>query len=92
MLVQKILEMCENRFVLFDNVTEDELKKSQQRMELLRLVDTVVANNGGVAYSNELFVDSRNISEYGLSFNKAYEELFLVKVFLNLTCGYHCVV
>ncbi|KAL8513424.1 hypothetical protein ACS0TY_012766 [Phlomoides rotata] len=45
----KILEMCGNRCVLFDNITEDESKKSQQQKELLRLVDTVVLNNIGIA-------------------------------------------
>ncbi|KAL8482462.1 hypothetical protein ACS0TY_028582 [Phlomoides rotata] len=76
----KFLEMCGNRYVLFDNKTEDETKKSQQRKELFHLVDTVVLNNGGVAYSNELFVDSLEMSENGVKFNKAYEELLLEKI------------
>ncbi|KAL8498883.1 hypothetical protein ACS0TY_022011 [Phlomoides rotata] len=59
----KILEMCGNRCVLFDNITEDESKKSQQQQELLRLVDIVVLNNVGIAYSNELFVNSLDICE-----------------------------
>ncbi|KAL8482464.1 hypothetical protein ACS0TY_028584 [Phlomoides rotata] len=75
----KILEMCGNRYVLFDNTTKDESKKSQQQKELLRLVDTVVLNNGGIAYSNELFVDSLDICECGVKLNKAYQELLLEK-------------
>ncbi|KAL8500933.1 hypothetical protein ACS0TY_020502 [Phlomoides rotata] len=75
----KILEMCGNRCVLFDNITKDESKKSQQQKELLGLVDTVVLNNGGIAYSNELFADSLDICECGVKLNKAYEELLLEK-------------
>ncbi|KAL8482460.1 hypothetical protein ACS0TY_028580 [Phlomoides rotata] len=63
--------------VLFDNTTKDESKKSEQQKELLRLVDTVVLNNGGVPYSNELFDD---VSENGVKFSKAYEELLLKKI------------
>ncbi|KAL8482465.1 hypothetical protein ACS0TY_028585 [Phlomoides rotata] len=75
----KVLEMCGDRYVLFDNTTKDESKKSQQQKELLRLVDTVVLNNGGIAYSNEIFVDSLDICECGVKLNKAYEELLLEK-------------
>ncbi|KAL8482461.1 hypothetical protein ACS0TY_028581 [Phlomoides rotata] len=77
----KILETCGNRCVLFDNTTKDESKKSEQQKELLRLVDTVVLNNGGVPYSNELFDD---VSENGVKFSKAYEELLLKKIESNL--------
>lgn len=83
--MQKTLRLCGNRKVLFDNMTEDEVKKSQQLRKLLRLVDTVVENNDGVPYTNELFVDSPDIS--GNGFNKAYEEQmngFLEKVFLDI--------
>ncbi|KAL8482459.1 hypothetical protein ACS0TY_028579 [Phlomoides rotata] len=75
--LQKILETCGNRCVLFDNMTKDESKKSEQQKELLRLVETVVLNNGGVPYSNELFDD---VSENGVKFSKAYEELLLKKI------------
>ena len=57
LVIQKTLEMCGNRCVLFDNMTEDEVKKSEQLKELLSLVKAVVDNNGGKPYSNELFIE-----------------------------------
>ncbi|KAL8485873.1 hypothetical protein ACS0TY_027965 [Phlomoides rotata] len=70
-----LMKKC--RCVLFDNTTKDESKKSEQQKELLRLVDTVVLNNGGVPYSKELFDE---VSENGVKFSKAYEELLLKKI------------
>lgn len=50
-------KMCGNRFVIFDNMTKDKLKKHKQRVELFRHVNEVVANNGGFPYTNDLFVE-----------------------------------
>ncbi|KAL8482467.1 hypothetical protein ACS0TY_028587 [Phlomoides rotata] len=72
--LEKTIRLCGGRYVLFDNETEDEMKKSRQLEELLRLVDTVVENNDGVPYTNELFVDSPDVQMNG----------FLEKVFLTL--------
>ncbi|GFQ08609.1 putative protein phloem protein 2-like a3 [Phtheirospermum japonicum] len=57
--LQKILEMCGNRCVLFDNRTNDARKKSQQLEQLLSFVDVVVDNNEGKPYTNELFVEMK---------------------------------
>lgn len=56
-LIQEMLKMCGNRCVLFDNRTEDELKKYEQLKELVFLVNAVVHYNGGKPYTDELFVE-----------------------------------
>lgn len=53
--LQKILEVCKNRCVLFDNKTKDPAKKAEQLQKLLNLVDAVVEENGGQPYSDVLF-------------------------------------
>ncbi|KAL6512143.1 hypothetical protein OROGR_021740 [Orobanche gracilis] len=55
--LKETLEMCGNRYVLFDNRTKNVGKKSGQLKQLYRLVDAVVSNNGGKPYTNELFVE-----------------------------------
>lgn len=86
--------MCGNRCVLFDNLTKDEAKKSEQLNRLLRLVDTVGENNGGIPYTNELFVDSLDISDNGVEANPAYDQeqlnRFLEKVFLDYSILSSC--
>ncbi|XP_063943933.1 immune-associated nucleotide-binding protein 9 [Daucus carota subsp. sativus] len=55
--LQKLLDQCGNRRVLFDNKTRNQEKKDQQVQELLYLVNLVVAKNGGKPYTHELFVE-----------------------------------
>ncbi|KAH6763827.1 hypothetical protein C2S52_012687 [Perilla frutescens var. hirtella] len=57
--LKSTLKMCGNRYMLFDNVTEDEAKKTQQRKELLSLVNAVVDDNGGIPYTDDLFNEMR---------------------------------
>ncbi|GAB2292941.1 hypothetical protein Dimus_027168 [Dionaea muscipula] len=57
--LQRILTVCKNRRVLLDNRSKDEAKKGRQLSELLRLIDTVVEENEGRPYSNELFAQWR---------------------------------
>ena len=52
-----MLEICENRRVLFDNKTKDAAKKAEQLQQLLSLVNDVVMKNGGKPFSNDLFVE-----------------------------------
>lgn len=54
----KILEICGNRFVKF-NMTEDKFNKFNQPEKLLCHVDEVVANNNGIPYTNNLFVEPK---------------------------------
>ncbi|XP_027091889.1 immune-associated nucleotide-binding protein 9-like [Coffea arabica] len=55
--VKDMLEICENRRVLFDNKTKDAAKKAEQLQQLLSLVNDVVMKNGGKPFSNDLFVE-----------------------------------
>ncbi|KAK7247201.1 hypothetical protein RIF29_42078 [Crotalaria pallida] len=55
--LQEILALCENRCVLFDNRTKDERKKFEQVQQLLSLVNTVISQNGGRPYADELFTE-----------------------------------
>ncbi|KAM7509381.1 hypothetical protein LguiA_019834 [Lonicera macranthoides] len=58
--LKKILLLCENRRVLFDNKTKDVNKKTKQVQELLSLVDVVLTKNGRKPYTNDIFVEMKN--------------------------------
>ena len=47
--------MCENRFVLFDNKTKDENKKSEQVKKLVSFINMVSLKNAGKPYTSEMF-------------------------------------
>ncbi|XP_047326465.1 immune-associated nucleotide-binding protein 9-like [Impatiens glandulifera] len=53
--LQEILRVCNNRKVLFDNRTKDQEKQTQQRKNLLAMVDQVMNSNGNRPYTNEIF-------------------------------------
>ncbi|GAB2292953.1 hypothetical protein Dimus_027177 [Dionaea muscipula] len=88
--LQRILDVCKNRRVLFDNQTNDERKKETQLSELLRLIDTVMEDNGGIPYTNEFFalregaieqrqqqekIDSLDATKQGIAeLNRSHEE------------------
>ncbi|XP_071925933.1 immune-associated nucleotide-binding protein 9 isoform X2 [Coffea arabica] len=55
--IKGMLEICGNRWVLFDNKTKNTAKKAEQLKQLLSLVDDVDKKNGGKPYTNELFVE-----------------------------------
>ncbi|EHA8589635.1 immune-associated nucleotide-binding protein 9 [Cocos nucifera] len=55
--LQKILKLCKNRVMLFDNKTANEIKRAAQVKQLLSLVDSVVASNGGQPFSDQIFVE-----------------------------------
>ncbi|GLT45111.1 hypothetical protein SLA2020_189660 [Shorea laevis] len=61
--LKAILTSCNNRYVLFDNKTNDETKKAKQLQQLLSLVNTVMLQNDGPPYTGdtslELQVESR---------------------------------
>jgi len=58
--LKKILDLCENRRVLFNNRTTDANKKAEQVRALLSLVDEVLAKNGRKPYTNDIFVEMKN--------------------------------
>ncbi|URE30480.1 AIG1 family [Musa troglodytarum] len=53
--LQKFLESCRHRIVLFNNKTKNETKRAEQVRQLLSLVDSVIASNGGKPFSDKLF-------------------------------------
>jgi hypothetical protein len=53
--LQNIVELCQNRVVIFDNVTNDRIRQAQQLDKLLDVVDSVCANNGGKPFSDQMF-------------------------------------
>lgn len=53
--VQNIIQMCKNRVVLFNNKARDKNEKNAQLQQLLFYVDSVIANNGGKPFSDEIF-------------------------------------
>eukprot|EP00262_Sarcandra_glabra_P012881 TRINITY_DN3419_c0_g3_i1.p1 TRINITY_DN3419_c0_g3~~TRINITY_DN3419_c0_g3_i1.p1 ORF type:complete len:399 (-),score=66.10 TRINITY_DN3419_c0_g3_i1:281-1309(-) len=55
--LQKVLQLCKNRVVLFDNKTKEESKRVEQVQQLLSLVNMVMAENGGQPYSDEFFAE-----------------------------------
>lgn len=56
-LMQKVLEMCKRRVVLFDNKTKDAAKQAEQVQQLLSLINLVMEENGGQPYSDEFFME-----------------------------------
>ncbi|ESR54807.1 hypothetical protein CICLE_v10020869mg [Citrus x clementina] len=52
--LKEILQLCDNRRVLFDNKTKDEAKRTEQVGQLLSLVNSVIVQNGGQPYTDEL--------------------------------------
>ncbi|KAM7465002.1 hypothetical protein LguiB_012564 [Lonicera macranthoides] len=57
--LKKILLLCENRRVLFDNKMKDVKKKTKQVQELLSLVDAVLTKNVGKPYTHDIFVEMK---------------------------------
>ncbi|KAL7090007.1 hypothetical protein ACP275_12G012600 [Erythranthe tilingii] len=55
------LTKCGNRQILFNNKTKDEDEKSKQRNEFLYLLDEVIRNNGGVPYTDKLFIRATEV-------------------------------
>ncbi|XP_015078519.1 immune-associated nucleotide-binding protein 9-like [Solanum pennellii] len=51
------LEKCGNRHVLFDNKTEDPVKKAEQLRNLISQVNLVVEKNSGKPYTRDLFME-----------------------------------
>ncbi|CAI0556702.1 unnamed protein product [Linum tenue] len=56
-LMQEIMQLCNNRVVLFDNKTKDELKRVEQVKQLMTLVDSVISQNDGKPYTDDIFIE-----------------------------------
>ncbi|GLT45120.1 hypothetical protein SLA2020_189740 [Shorea laevis] len=55
--LKEILTSCHNRYVLFNNKTEDETQKAKQLQQLLSLVNTVMLQNSGRPYTGDTYVE-----------------------------------
>ncbi|KAL9437720.1 hypothetical protein AB3S75_023567 [Citrus x aurantiifolia] len=55
--LKEILQLCDNRCVLFDNKTKDAAKRTEQVGKLLSLVNSVIVQNGGQPYTDEIFAE-----------------------------------
>nr|XP_043607081.1 immune-associated nucleotide-binding protein 9 [Erigeron canadensis] len=53
--LKETLAMCGDRYVVFDNKTKDQQKKTLQVQELLSLVNMVLTKNNGKPYTDEIF-------------------------------------
>ena len=53
--LQKLVELCANRVVLFDNETKDEVRKKEQLKKLLHAVNSVISKTNGIPFSNRMF-------------------------------------
>ncbi|KAM5574938.1 immune-associated nucleotide-binding protein 9-like [Rosa sericea] len=57
--LKELLGLCGNRCVLFDNKTRDKSKRVEQVQRLLSLVNSVIAQNGGRPYTDEIFAKAK---------------------------------
>ncbi|KAG8071056.1 hypothetical protein GUJ93_ZPchr0006g43235 [Zizania palustris] len=61
--LQKIVWLCQNRVVLFDNMTKDRRDQAKQLEKLLDVVDSVSANNGGKPFSHQMLTRIKEVHE-----------------------------
>ncbi|KAK6787260.1 hypothetical protein RDI58_015785 [Solanum bulbocastanum] len=57
--LKETLEKCGNRHELFDNKTENPVKKAEQLRNLISQVNLVVEKNSGKPYTKDLFMESK---------------------------------
>ncbi|KAM7465000.1 hypothetical protein LguiB_012562 [Lonicera macranthoides] len=86
--LKKILLLCENRRVLFDNKTKDVKKKTKQVQELLSLVDAVLTKNGRKPYTHDIFVEMKGGIQTGkdegiVHIDVDIDSMILVHILLN---------
>ncbi|OEL24543.1 Protein AIG1, partial [Dichanthelium oligosanthes] len=61
--LKKVVELCQDRVVLFNNMTSDRRLQAQQLDKLLDLVDSVSANNGGKPFSDQMFTRIKEVHD-----------------------------
>uniref|UniRef100_A0A0D9VH36 AIG1-type G domain-containing protein n=1 Tax=Leersia perrieri TaxID=77586 RepID=A0A0D9VH36_9ORYZ len=59
--LQKIVELCQNRVVLMDNMTKDRKLQQKQLEKLLDVVDSVSTNNGGRPFSDQMLTRIKEV-------------------------------
>ncbi|CAC5360857.1 unnamed protein product [Mytilus coruscus] len=58
--LEALLARCEHRVIAFDN-TAPSKKRKEQFKELFRLINEIVAKNGGLYYTSEMFEEAERI-------------------------------
>ncbi|KAI0494332.1 hypothetical protein KFK09_024466 [Dendrobium nobile] len=53
--LRNIIQQCNNRVIVFDNTTRNMIKREGQVNELLSLVESAIADNGGKPYLDKIF-------------------------------------
>ncbi|KAH9726015.1 Immune-associated nucleotide-binding protein 9 [Citrus sinensis] len=71
--LKEILQLCDNRCVLFDNKTKDAAKRTEQVGKLLSLVNSVIVQNGGQPYTDEIFAELKR-AELKEQMKKSYDD------------------
>ncbi|AQK71755.1 Immune-associated nucleotide-binding protein 9 [Zea mays] len=61
--LQNVVELCQNRVVVFDNRTKDRRLQAQQLDKLLYVVDSVCANNGGKPFTDQMFTRIKEVHD-----------------------------
>ncbi|KAL2643305.1 hypothetical protein R1flu_010892 [Riccia fluitans] len=60
--LKSFVKKCGNRKILFDNKTKDKSAKELQVSELMNLIDDMVAANGGIPYTTDLFKEAQELA------------------------------
>ncbi|CAL4887324.1 unnamed protein product [Urochloa decumbens] len=72
--LKKAVELCQNRVVLFDNMTNDRRLQAQQLDKLLDLVDSISANNGGKPFSDQMFTRIKEVHDREKEMKTGYSD------------------
>ncbi|PRQ20528.1 putative P-loop containing nucleoside triphosphate hydrolase [Rosa chinensis] len=75
--LKELLGLCGNRCVLFDNKTKDKSKRVEQVQQLLSLVNSVIAQNGGQPYTDEIFAEAKVFVVFSFICSKYFLRLLL---------------
>ncbi|KAI3941345.1 hypothetical protein MKW92_042939 [Papaver armeniacum] len=78
--LKEVMNMCNNRVVVFDNKTKDEKVRTEQVNRLMPQVDMVLAKNNGKPFTNEIFEEIQRQArlrpaneQHSLNMHKLYE-------------------
>ncbi|XP_040248448.2 immune-associated nucleotide-binding protein 9-like [Aegilops tauschii subsp. strangulata] len=79
--LQEMIKLCQDRVVLFDNMTDNIECREMQRRKLLAAVDFVISSNGGKAFFYQMLPHiqeakdgQHEISVHGCSAERIYEQ------------------
>ena len=84
-----MIKLCQNRGVLFDNMTSNIERREMQRRKLLDAVDFVISSNGGTSFSYKMLPHIQVIDSAFSSITSGYMHLSLFShlCFCSLVAG-----